>query len=346
MPEFYIPRFLAHMSRRQNKSITLISLLVLAGAFLGIWFAEGVGEGHYRLGDSMALFSPSLLSSTERTILLKIRLPRVVLSFMVGGGLSVCGAVLQGIFQNPLVDPYVLGVSSGAALGAVIAILGHIYFGLFTVPLFAFLVAMLTTFLVFRLSLVGKKIPLEVLLLAGIAMGFLFSAFISLGMFIAGENLHQVVFWTMGGFWGRGWPEVKMVSPFFAVGVPFLLSFARELNTFLLGEKVAKSLGVDVEKVKRWLIMAVSLVVAACVSVSGVIGFVGLLVPHILRLLGYQDHRVLLPLSLLLGGMVLLFADTLARTILYPVELPVGIVMSILGAPFFIYLLRRKKRET
>lgn len=335
------------MNRRHNKKrrVILISLLVLAGACLSLWFAEGVGEGRYRLDDSMALFSPSRLTLTERTVLLKIRLPRVVLSFMVGGGLSLCGAVLQGVFQNPLVDPYVLGVSSGAALGAVIAILSRIYFGLFTVPLFAFLVAMLTTFLVFRLSLVGKKIPLEVLLLAGIAMGFLFSAFISLGMFIAGENLHQVVFWTMGGFWGRGWLEVKMVLPFFAVGIPFLLSFARELNTFLLGEKVAKSLGVDVEKVKRWLILVVSLVVAACVSVSGVIGFVGLLVPHILRLLGYQDHRFLLPLALFLGGMVLLFADTLARTILHPVELPVGIVMSILGSPFFIYLLRRKKRE-
>ncbi|MEN3186842.1 MAG: iron ABC transporter permease [Atribacterota bacterium] len=333
------------MNHRQSKRALALFSLILAGIFLSIWFAAGVGEGRYRLLDSMALFSPSRLSATEKTILLRVRLPRVVLSFMVGGGLAMCGAVLQGIFQNPLVDPYVLGVSSGAALGAVIAILSHVYFGLFTVPLFAFLVAMLTAFLVFRLSLLGKKMPLEVLLLAGIAMGFLLSAFISLGMFIAGENLHQVVFWTMGGLWGRGWLEVKMISPFFVIGVPFLFFFARELNTFLLGEKVARSLGVDVEGVKRWLILAVSLIVAACVSVSGVIGFVGLLVPHILRLLGYQDHRFLLPLALFLGGMVLLFADTLARTILYPVELPVGIIMSILGAPFFIYLLRRKRRE-
>ncbi|MGC8777663.1 MAG: FecCD family ABC transporter permease [Candidatus Caldatribacteriaceae bacterium] len=335
------------MSGRKRKKISILWIFTLAfaGALLSIWFATGVGEGRYRFADSLSSFFPSRLSSTERTILFQIRLPRIVLSFLVGGGLATCGAVLQGIFQNPLVDPYVLGVSSGAALGAVVAILSGIYFGLFTVPLFAFLFAALTALLVFRLSLVGKKMPLEVLLLSGIAMGFFLSAFISLGMFIAGENLHQVVFWTMGGFWGRGWLEVKMVLPFFLGGLPFLFFFARELNTFLLGEKVARSLGVDVEKVKRWLILAVSFVVASCVSVSGVIGFVGLLVPHILRLFGYQDHRFLLPLSFLFGGVVLLLADTLARSILHPVELPVGIVTSILGSPFFIYLLRKKKRE-
>ena len=319
--------------------------LTVCGAFLSMWFATGVGEGRYRLQDSLSLFSSTSLSSTEYTILFKIRLPRVVLSFLVGGGLAVCGAALQGIFQNPLVDPYVLGVSSGAALGAVIAILSGVYLGLLTVPLFAFLFATLTSFLVLRLSVVGKKIPLEVLLLAGIAVGFFLSAFISLGMFIAGENLHQVVFWTMGGFWGRGWLEVKMVLPFLSGGLLVLSLFTRELNTFLLGEKVSRSLGVDVERVKKWLMLAVSLVVASCVSVSGIIGFVGLLVPHILRLFGYQDHRFLLPLSFLSGGVVLLLADTLARTVLHPVELPVGIVTSILGPPFFIYLLRKKKRE-
>lgn len=321
--------------------------MVLFGvaAFCSIWFAIGVGEGRYRLQDSLAFLTPSRFSAIERTILFEIRFPRVVLAYLVGGGLSVCGAVLQGVFQNPLVDPYVLGVSSGAALGAVIAILSGVYFGLLTVPLFAFCFAALTALLVFRLSLVGKKMPLEVLLLAGIAVGFFLSAFIALGMFVAGENLHQVVFWTMGGFWGRGWLQVRMVIPFLVVALPFLFFFARELNTFLLGEKVAKSLGVDVEKVKRWLMLLVSLVVASCVSVSGVIGFVGLLVPHILRLFGYQDHRFLLPLSFLLGGVVLLLADTLARTVLHPAELPVGIVTSILGSPFFIYLLRIKKRE-
>lgn len=307
-------------------------------------FAQGVGQGSYHFRDSLALFRPFSLAPSERTILFAIRLPRVLLSFLVGGGLSLGGAVLQGVFQNPLVDPYILGVSSGAAFGAVVAILSGIYFGLFTVPLCAFLSALGTVFFVFRLARVGRKMPLEVLLLAGLAVGFFFSALISLGMFLSGENLHQVVFWTMGGFWGRSWGNVWMVLPFFALGVPILLSFGRELNAFLLGEKVAESLGIDVERTKRLLLAVVALLVASCVATSGVIGFVGLVVPHVLRLLGFQDHRKLLPLSLCVGGVVLLLADTLARSIIHPVELPVGVVTSLLGAPFFVYLLRQRKK--
>lgn len=307
-------------------------------------FAQGVGQGSYHFRDSLALFRPFSLAPSERTILFAIRLPRVLLSFLVGGGLSLGGAVLQGVFQNPLVDPYILGVSSGAAFGAVVAILSGIYFGLFTVPLCAFLSALGTVFFVFRLARVGRKMPLEVLLLAGLAVGFFFSALISLGMFLSGENLHQVVFWTMGGFWGRSWGNVWMVLPFFALGVPILLSFGRELNAFLLGEKVAESLGIDVERTKRLLLAVVALLVASCVATSGVIGFVGLVVPHVLRLLGFQDHRKLLPLSLCVGGVVLLLADTLARSIIHPVELPVGVVTSLLGAPFFVYLLCQRKK--
>lgn len=307
-------------------------------------FAQGVGQGSYHFRDSLALFRPFSLAPSERTILFAIRLPRILLSFLVGGGLSLGGAVLQGVFQNPLVDPYILGVSSGAAFGAVVAILSGIYFGPFTVPSCAFLSALGTVFFVFRLARVGRRMPLEVLLLAGLAVGFFFSALISLGMFLSGENLHQVVFWTMGGFWGRSWGNVWMVLPFFALGVPILLSFGRELNAFLLGEKVAESLGIDVERTKRLLLAVVALLVASCVATSGVIGFVGLVVPHVLRLLGFQDHRKLLPLSLCVGGVVLLLADTLARSIIHPVELPVGVVTSLLGAPFFVYLLRQRKK--
>lgn len=322
-------------------------LLFLGFVFLlgvSIVFAQGVGRGRYLLSDSLALFRYGGLPLSERMILFSIRLPRIFLSLLVGGGLALSGAVLQGLFQNPLVDPYILGVSSGAAFGAVMAILSRVYFGLFTVPLCAFLSALGTAFLVFHLARVGRRMPLEVLLLSGLAVGFFFSALISLGMFLSGKDLHQVVFWTMGGFWNRGWSEVKVVLPLFAVGVSFLLSFSRELNAFLLGEKVAESLGVDVERLKRWLLLVVALLVASCVATSGVIGFVGLVVPHILRLVGFRDHRLLLPLSLCTGGMVLLFADTLARSIIHPVELPVGVVTSLLGAPFFVYLLRQRKR--
>ena len=331
--------------RRKNRQFLRLLGLVVGGLLGSIVFAQGVGGGGYSWHDSFALFSPSTLSTIDRTILFHIRLPRIIIAVLVGGGLALGGAALQGMFHNPLVDPYVLGVSSGAALGAVVAMVSGIYFGLFTIPLFAFSGAVCTAFVVFRLGMVAKRIPLETLLLAGVAMGMFLSAFISLGMFLAGEDLHQIVFWTMGGLWGRGWMEVRMVVFPFLIGVPLLFSFTRELNAFLLGEKVAQSLGVDVEKVKKWLLLFVSLLVASCVAVSGVIGFVGLVVPHLLRLLGCEDHRFLLPLSFLVGGVVLLWADTLARTILNPVELPVGIVTSIIGAPFFIYLLRRKKRE-
>lgn len=334
------------MAMKRGKRKKIIFLLASFVAFLGlsVFFAQGVGRGQYSVCDSLALFGPRGLSPTERTILFAIRLPRILLSALVGGGLALSGTVLQGLFQNPLVDPYVLGVSSGAAFGAVVAMVSHVYFGLFTVPLCAFLSALGTAFLVFRLAQVGRRMPLEVLLLSGLAVGFFFSALISLVMFLSGEDLHQVVFWTMGGFWNRGWQEVRMVLPFFVVGIPVLLSFGRELNAFLLGEKVAESLGIDVESLKRWLLFVVSLLVASCVATSGVVGFVGLVVPHLLRLLGFQDHRLLLPLSFVGGGIVLLFADTLARSIIHPVELPVGVVTSLLGAPFFLYLLRRKKR--
>jgi ABC-type Mn2+/Zn2+ transport system permease subunit len=201
-----------------------------------------------------------------------------------------------------------------------------------------------TTFLVLRLGQMGHKMPLEIMLLAGVAIGFFFSALISLGMFLAGENLHQMVFWIMGGFWNSSWNKVYTLLPFFLIGFPIIFSYSRELNTFLLGEKVAESMGVEVEKTKKILLIVTSLLVAASVSVSGVIGFVGLVVPHIIRIIIGEDHRQLLPASLFLGSSVLLWADIFSRTLLHPVELPVGVLTSLMGAPFFIYLLRRKKK--
>ena len=328
------------MNTRVKKGLTYLGFLALV---LGsVFLAQGVGGGRYQLSHSLSLFFPSDLSPSEKIILFEIRLPRIVLSFLVGGSLSLGGAVLQGIFQNPLVDPYVLGISSGAALGAVIAILSGVYLGFFTVPLFAFSMALFSAFLVFYLGKIGKRFPLEVLLLAGIGVGFFFSALVSLGYF--GRKTCTSYFLTARAG-NSSWQEVKMILPFIVVGAPILFSFFRELNAFLLGEKVAESIGVEVEKVKKQLLFVVSLLVASAVAVSGVIGFVGLVVPHLVRLLGARDHRHLLPFSFLLGGGVLLWADTLARTVLYPVELPVGIITSLLGAPFFIYLLRKRKKS-
>ena len=325
----------------KKKQIILVLIIILV---LSMVFSLGVGGGRFQISDLLSFLQPSSLLPSEKTILFEIRLPRLILSVLVGAALSLSGAVLQGLFQNPLVDPYVLGISSGGAVGAIVAILSGISLGFITLPLFSFLFALATTFLVLRLGQIGHKMPLEIMLLAGVAIGFFFSALISLGMFLAGESLHQMVFWIMGGFWNSSWNKIYTILPFFLIGFPIIFSYSRELNTFLLGEKVAESMGVEVEKTKKILLIVTSLLVAASVSVSGVIGFVGLVVPHIIRIIIGEDHRQLLPASLFLGGSVLLWADIFSRTLLHPIELPVGVLTSLMGAPFFIYLLRRKKK--
>ncbi|MDI3525777.1 MAG: cobalamin transport system permease protein [Candidatus Atribacteria bacterium] len=331
-------------TKRSSQKVFLWEGGLIVGLLLSFLLALSFGRGRFQSGDFWAIFHWQDISPLQKTILFQVRMPRVTLATLVGGGLSISGAVLQGLFRNPLVDPYILGISSGASFGAVLAILKKWNFGLYAVPFSAFSFALLTTFLVFSLGQVNRKTPLETLLLSGVAVGFFFSALVSLSMFFAGHDLHQIVFWLMGGLWNRSWREVKMVLPFLSAGIPFMLAFHRELNIMLLGEKTAESMGVDIERVKRWLVFACSLVVASCVAASGVIGFVGLIVPHVVRLLFGQNHRLLLPFSFLSGGIILLWADTAARSILNPVELPVGVITSLLGAPFFIYLLRKRKK--
>jgi len=329
------------MNIAKKRLIILILFIILIFSMI---FSLGIGGGSFHVSDLLSFFQPSSLSLSEKTILFEIRLTRLILTVLVGPALSLSGAVLQGLFQNPLVDPYVLGISSGGAVGAIVAILSGISLGFITLPLFSFIFALATTFLVLRLGKIGTKMPLEIMLLAGVAIGFFFSALISLGMFLAGENLHQMVFWMMGGFWNSSWNKVITLLPLFIIGIPIVFSYSRELNAFLLGEKVAESMGVDVEKTKKILLLVTSLLVAGSVSVSGVIGFVGLVVPHIIRIIIGDDHRQLLPASFFLGSSVLLWADIFSRTLLHPVELPVGVLTSLMGAPFFIYLLRRKKK--
>ncbi len=288
------------------------------------------------------------LSPEHETIILTMRSPRVVLVALVGAGLALAGATFQGIFRNPMADPYVIGVSSGAALGAVISILvqsiGHIPF-YFATPAFAFVFAVVTILVVYSLARVGGKAPVMTLLLAGIAVSSLLSALVSLCMFFSGNQLHQVVFWLMGGFSGRGWDYIYIFIPYGMVGATVIFIYARELNAMLLGEEPAQHLGVEVERVKRRLLIAAALLTGACVSVSGLIGFVGLVIPHIVRMLFGPDHRTLLPAAALIGAVFLLVADILARVVIAPSELPVGIVTALIGGPFFIYLLRRQKNS-
>ncbi len=290
---------------------------------------------------------PGAVPSTWETIIMDVRLPRVILTAVVGAALATAGAVFQGLFKNPMADPYVIGVSSGAALGATVAVMldvGAVSLGFYTVPVMSFLGALAATFIVYRLAKVGGRIPISTLLLSGLAISSLLSAVMTFIMAGFGKDLHSIIFWLMGGLSARNWSHVKMALPFFAIGFPIALVFARDLNIMLLGDEKALHLGIEVEQVKKILLVSGAMMAAAAVSVSGLIGFVGLMTPHAVRLLVGPDHKLLLPASALGGAIFLIFADILARILLAPTEIPVGVITALLGAPFFIYLLRMKRK--
>lgn len=273
----------------------------------------------------------------------QIRLPRVLLAFLVGASLSIAGAIFQALFLNPLAEPYVTGVSSGAALGATVAF----FFNLPSIPflsLFALAGGLLTLIFVYSLARQRGAVNIYVLLLAGVAASAFFSALVSVLIVKSGRDLHALVYWLMGSFSGRGWSEFKMALlafPFF--WIPFY--FSDELNILLQGEERAFELGVEVEKVKKIMFFVASFLTAIAVSSAGIIGFVGLIVPHFARLLLGPDHRKVLLLSLFVGASLMGLSDLLARVAFAPSEMPVGVVTSFFGAPFFIYLLRERTKH-
>ncbi len=288
----------------------------------------------------------SVSASVNASIIWNVRMPRVVLGFLVGGGLAVCGAAYQGIFKNPMADPYLLGVSSGAALGASIGIVLHIsksFAGLSGTALMAFAGAFLTILLVYGISRRGGRVPVASLLLSGIAVSQSLTAFMSLIMIFNVDSMNQIVFWTLGSLNGTSWKQVVLVVPHIVLGLVLLMASARELDVMLLGEETAAQLGIHTERLKKKVLIASSVITAAMVSVTGIIGFVGLVVPHVVRLLLGPKHRTLLPFSLMFGGTFLVICDTLARS-LSSREIPVGIITAAFGGPFFIYLLRQSKR--
>ncbi|MDI3535191.1 MAG: cobalamin transport system permease protein [Thermosediminibacterales bacterium] len=337
------------------RTTVFILFLLLTGSMV---LATGIGAVRINPVEILKIFFSRipLLSSiivhdwpqADETIIWLIRLPRVVLAALVGASLAVAGAVFQGLFRNPMADPYIIGVSSGASLGAAVAIVFSVdinILGLSAVPLLAFIGALLTLIVVYRLSKVGGNVAVLTLLLAGIAVSSLLSAAVSLLMFLGGEKLHQLIFWLMGGFSGRQWNYVKMGIPYFFLGSAAVFFYARDLNAMLLGEEPAQHLGIDVENVKKILLVGASLLTAAAVSCGGVIGFIGLIIPHIVRIMIGPDHRILLPAVAFIGAISLVAADAIARTVLAPMEIPVGIITTLCGGPFFIYLLRQRKNK-
>ncbi|QLD88087.1 vitamin B12 ABC transporter permease BtuC [Natronomonas salina] len=278
--------------------------------------------------------------ATSEAIVRTVRLPRILLGAIVGFALALAGTVMQGFFRNPMADPSIIGVSTGAAVGAV----AFIVFGAalplsagFGLPAFAFVGALVTAFGVYLIATEGGRTPVATLLLAGVAVQTFLGAVISYMLLHAGETLQRAVYWLMGHLHDSTWPKVWLALPVVAVFFVLLCAYARDLNVLLLGEEDAHTLGIEVERTKRILLAASSVVTAAAVAVSGVIGFVGLIVPHAMRLVVGPDHRILLPTSALAGSVFLVATDTVARS--GAAEMPVGIVTAALGAPFFLYLL-------
>lgn len=282
------------------------------------------------------------------SIVQQINGPRVVMGCMVGAGLGISGAAMQAVFRNPMASPYILGLSSGAAFGAALAMTIPIAFipMFVTRPLFAFVFCMATMFLVYFISRVGGRVPTETLLLSGIAVGSLFSALVSLLTYVAGERMAGIVYWTMGNLSQTGWQNTLIVIPLILAGSLIMATRGRELNAMMLGDAHAKDLGVDVKKVRLEMLISSSLVTAAAVAFVGIIGFVGLVIPHILRIVIGPGNRALLPLSMLGGAAFVVLCDYLSRSMFTSLGiLPIGILTSLVGAPYFIYLLRRRKNE-
>lgn len=286
--------------------------------------------------------------SPEATIIWRLRIPRALLAAIVGAGLATAGAVLQGLMRNGLADSYVLGVSSGASLGAALAMLMGLrltVFGLGSVTPSAFIGATLTLIAVVFIARRMAGNSTLGLLLAGIAMSSFLSAIVSLLVFFSRERIQPIIFWTMGGFGARSWNHLLAVTPYIAIGYAVAYLMNRQLTAISLGDETAHHLGINVPKTRLVLLGASALLTAAAVSVSGVIGFVGLMIPHMARIISSHNYRRLLPTSALLGAAFLVTADLIARVIVRPAELPVGIITALCGGPFFIYLLSRRRRE-
>lgn len=288
------------------------------------------------------------IPKNEEMIIWNIRLPRVLLALCVGASLALAGAAFQGLLRNPLADPYTIGVSSGAALGAVFVLFFQVTIiglGSFTLPLVAILSGFISLLVVFGLvRLSSRSLAIETIILAGIIVSAFIGSIISLVISLGDQDsMIQIIYWLYGSVGMRGWSHVQLIIPFMLVGSFILLIHYRELNALALGEDAADHIGVNIKKGKIFILIGASLLTGAAVAVSGSIGFVGLVIPHLVRLVTGPNHRHVLPLSMLVGGAFLILADLIARTIIAPKELPIGVITGLIGAPVFALLLIRER---
>ncbi|KIL44034.1 ferric ion ABC transporter permease [Jeotgalibacillus alimentarius] len=330
------------------------SILLLLTAFtLGVT----VGSVQVPLTQMLNIFAGAITGNRESldpmfsSIVLDIRFPRVVLAALVGASLAIAGASFQGLLKNPLADPYTLGVSSGASVGAVATIfLGLTIPGLgsFTLPVISILAALITLVIVLGFArMVEKSMKMETIILTGIIFSSFLGSILSLMIALTGDELRQIINWLLGSVSMRGWEYIRLIAPFFVIGALLLFWNARELNAMAFGEERAQHLGVNVQRRKFVVLASGSLLTGAAVAVSGTIGFVGLVVPHMVRMVTGSDHRHVLPLSILNGASLLILCDLVARTIVAPTELPIGVITALIGAPVFglILIQRRKERR-
>jgi iron complex transport system permease protein len=328
------------------------SILLVAAILIGI----SIGTVTVPIGDIVKIIGSRLFNISHvnvdpmyTTIVWNIRFPRVVLAGLVGASLAIAGAAFQGLLRNPLADPYTLGVSSGASVGAVLTIFLHItipVFGAYTLPFLSILFALITIIAVLIFAKrIDRSMKVETIILTGVIFSSFLSAFISLMIALTGDELRQIVSWLMGSVSMRGWEYIQIILPFFLIGSFLLLMNGNELNAMSFGEERAQHLGVNVKRRKMLILTAGSILTGAAVAVSGTIGFVGLVIPHLTRLLWGPDHKHLLPLSMLTGSAFLILADLTARTVISPTELPIGVITSLIGAPVFAVILIRNKRK-
>ncbi|MBW2631079.1 MAG: iron chelate uptake ABC transporter family permease subunit [Deltaproteobacteria bacterium] len=337
-----------------HKIITLTRVIKVCGVLILVFIAVAIASvliGPAKIGIISGLKGLffgwqegyAALTPSEKTIIFSIRLPRVIFAGLVGASLSCAGVIFQALLRNPLADPFILGISGGSAVGAIIGIilgLGSVPFG---IPGLAFLGAVFTVVLVFLIGKSNKELNSTTLLLAGVIVNAFFSAVIMFLISISSNaDLHNIAFWLMGNLSMVSWTTIAFEGILLLFGFAIIYSYARPLNLIVIGEEVAMQLGVNVERTKIVLFLAGSLITGLAVAFSGIIGFVGLVIPHIMRMLFGPDHRLLLPASLLFGALFLIATDTIARTLIPHSELPVGVITALLGAPYFIYLLRRR----
>jgi iron complex transport system permease protein len=333
---------------------SLVWKLFVLAALLLVTIVVSTGMGYVKVAffDVVRIVAAKLsgaqgftahLDDLSQVVVVDVRLPRILTAVLVGGGLAVCGAVFQGILRNPLADPYTLGVSAGAAFGASVALLlNFTLLGIWSVPAFAFCGAGATLIVVIYLTASSGDLSSGSLILSGIIVAAILSAGVSFIKYLADEQVGIIIFWLMGSFASKTWAEVGLIGTVTAVGMTVFFFFSRDLNLLALGSRTAGSLGVSPRKISLTLLITASLVSAVCVAVSGIIGFVGLLVPHMVRFVTGPDNRRLIPVSALVGGTLLLWADTVTRAVL-PLEIPIGVITALIGGPFFCYIFRKRQ---